>query len=386
MVVTFGFTVLAGKVILGGGSLQDDNTDVWQSFHQAAGGGTPKLVVLCSAEGSLAEAEDEYYNDTTDYWSWEHLFTYYGFDPVFIPIAVDNYQTAAYDQNLVSLVNSADAVWFNGGDQARHARCLLKDDGTDTPLMTAVRSVLNNGGVVGGSSAGAAIMGEYTFGGGSSYGYLEANNMIANNISDVYVGDPNNYDNGGYLPGFNFLSNIDACVDTHVGGRGRIGRTIVAMRELNNNIGIGVDENSTIIIDDNGYATVHGQYGVYIIDGTNASYPSDTHFVAYGLKAYSLSAGDSIDFSTMNVTSSKSLITSPYYSSAYESREIFRTDEVFKVMERLVDSSDSYVNPYSFDKKPRFYLEFSKNGDTKGYYDGKYTVDNLDLDLTWSQR
>lgn len=394
LTITFSITVIGvndvgiaigqGKIFLGGGALQDDNSEVWNALYSLSAVTNPKVAVFCSGSPSLLDAQDSYYNDTALYWSWEKLFKNYGFDPVFIPIAIDNYQTAAYDQYLVDIVNNSDVVWFNGGDQSRHSRVLLKNDGTDTPLMTAVRNVFNNGGVIAGSSAGAAIQGEKTYGEGISYGYLEANGMIEKSISDVSLADPSNYDNGGYMKGFGFLSNIDACIDTHVGGRGRIGRMAVAMRELNNRIAIGVDENSAITIE-NGIGKVYGEYGVLILDGSDALYHDDSYYKATGLKAYSLSSQDSIDFATMSITSSKQEIDSPYYSSAYDSREIFYQDEAFKVMERLVDSDSSLAIGKSKDRKPQFQFRFSKNPYTKGYWsNNKYTVDNLDLDIDYN--
>ena len=375
-----------GKTFLGGGAIADSNADIWKALYQAAGGGTPRIAVICSGSPGLIDAQDGFYIDTVDYWSWQHLFQYYGFDPVFIPIAIDNCQTAAYDSANINLVNSCIAVWFNGGDQSRHARCLLQNNGTDTPLMTAIRSVYNRGGVVAGSSAGAAIMGEFTYGEGVSYGYMKANNMAEKLISDMSLVDPTNADNGGYMTGFGFLTGIDACIDTHVGGRGRIGRVIVAMRELSNPIGIGMDENSAMIIE-NGIGKVYGQYGAFIIDGRTAYYPRETYFGASGLTIHSLSRGDSIDFTTMTVTSTKPLITKPYYSSVYNSTDIFKTEEAFSVMERLVDSTGTTATGDSFEKRPRFTLTFTKNGTTKGYYgDGVYTVVGLDLSVTWSMR
>jgi hypothetical protein len=119
-----------------------------------------------------------------------------------------------------------------------------------------------------------------------------------------------------------------------------------------------------------------------ILDGSNTTYHTDTYFKASGIKAYSLTSGDTIGFSSMNITSTKSLITDPYHSIAYDSRDIFYKDEAFKVMERLVDCEDSYALGKSKEKNPRFELKFSKNESTKGYWsDYKYTVDNVTLDI-----
>ena len=84
----FNFQVLAeGKIFLGGGALQDQNTELWKAFYHSTGKDKPVVAVFCSAEGSLEEAKEEYYEDTEKYLSWENIFKKYGFKTVFIPIS-----------------------------------------------------------------------------------------------------------------------------------------------------------------------------------------------------------------------------------------------------------------------------------------------------------
>ncbi len=331
---------VAGCCFLGGGSIDDYNTEVWEALKDSTGLSSPKVAVFCSGAGSYADAYDAYNNDGNGHLSWQNLFEYHGMDPTFVPIAIDNYQDEMDNPDNIAIVNNADIVWFNGGDQSRHARCLLNDNGSDTPLMTAVRNAYADGATIAGSSAGAAIQSELSYGEGDSYGYLEANGMVQKQISDISLQDPNDSYNGGFITGFGFTSDIDAVVDTHVDGRGRIGRMAVAIRDLNASLAIGVYEDSAVIIE-NGIGEVFGTSGILVVDGTYASYPNSSYFEALDLETYSLSAGDVIDFNNMQVDSSKSLITNPYYSKARDNRDIFDQDNFKTLMERLIDSKEN---------------------------------------------
>lgn len=296
---------------------------------------------------------------------------------------MDNYTTEAYNQANVDLINACSAVFFNGGDQARHARCLLKDDGRDTPVMAAVRAVYNSGGVISGTSAGDAVMGNPIYGEGVSYGYLQANHMVQKQISDVSLADPNNADNGGYCTGFGFLAPYDAVCDSHTEARGRFGRMIVAMRELQRSMGIGVDENTAVLLS-NDTATVYGTNGVSIADASGAAFPSGTYFTATGVKVCYLTSGDAYTFNTKAVTSAKPAVNT--YVSAYNSTNIFNAYEVSKVMTALVRSTAASATGVTKEKKPMFTLTFSKTAETRGYYDpstGKATVDQLILTISY---
>ena len=62
------------------------------------------------------------------------------------------------DEALLPLFDGVSGVWFSGGDQLHTTRLLLQPDGSDTPVLGRMRRLLSDGGVIGGSSAGAAIM------------------------------------------------------------------------------------------------------------------------------------------------------------------------------------------------------------------------------------
>lgn len=372
-----------GKVMLLGGGMSDNNAEVYNELNAAAGGGTPKIAVICSASIDYATAYDAWSRDITGSLSYQHLFQSYGFDPVFIPVALDNYAVEAYKQANVDLINTCSAVFFNGGDQSRHSRCMFADDGTETPVMAAVRALYNRGGVISGTSAGTAVQGDPMYGEGVSYGYLSANHMIQKQIADVSLADPSDSNNGGYCKGFGFTTPYDAITDSHCEARGRFGRMIVAMRELQRSVGIGVDENTAVLLS-NDTAKVLGVNGASIADSTGATFPTATRFRATNVTVSYLTSGDTYTFSTKTVTSAKPSVST--YVSVYNSTNIFNAYEVSKVMATLVISTATSATGYTKDKNPRFTLTFSKTADTKGYYDsstGKATVEKLNLSITY---
>jgi cyanophycinase len=178
-----------------------------------------------------------------------------GMVPRHVSVQIDNYESATNlftvegYQNLLWL-GQADVIYFNGGDQSRHVRCWFNDNGTPNPLFSVVRQrVLSNKVIIVGVSAGTAVQSKYTYGGGSSFGILYFTNNpglaplpieYKDGLEDTRNGtDCLQYsENGAYLQGFGF---VDFQVDTHFDRRGRLGRLIPAMTQLNQTIGIGID-------------------------------------------------------------------------------------------------------------------------------------------------
>lgn len=71
-------------------------------------------------------------------------------------------------------------------------------------------------------------------------------------------------------PGLGFLKNI--IIDQHFSERGRISRLITAVSYNPYNLGIGIDENTAIILDGKGVLRVFGEGTVTIVDGSTISY------------------------------------------------------------------------------------------------------------------
>lgn len=169
---------------------------------------------------------------------------------------------AANAANLAEIakIEKAGAIWFTGGDQLRTLRLLVNADGSDTPMLTAVRKRLAAGAVVAGTSAGAAIMGSGMIVCGTPD--IAATGKVSRNPSDCDVPD----DQPVPLvlaPGLGFLTG--AVVDQHVSQRNRWVRLLRATACIGGDVrhGIGIDEDTALLIDlASGKTRVIGEGGV----------------------------------------------------------------------------------------------------------------------------
>jgi cyanophycinase len=234
-----------GSLVIVGGGLEANNESIYRQMIDLAGG-TEKaqFAVIPSASGVAAQS-----------WvSFSKILMTYGLkaDQIhLINIAmIDDDSTTDVDESkwkdngsdtkLAEIIRRSSAVWFTGGDQLRTMKTLVNPDGTETPVLKAVREVYRNGGVIGGSSAGAAIMSEVMIGNGSSFGALTL--PISTDINDEA-------EKGSLLitTGLGFFPY--GIVDQHFHAKGRLARLAVALNSKysKSNIAFGVDENTAII-------------------------------------------------------------------------------------------------------------------------------------------
>ncbi|MNX39444.1 Cyanophycinase precursor [compost metagenome] len=383
-----------GAILLAGGALQDGNQDLWAALYrhvrEASGKERPRVAVFGSARPSLAKAREAFEQDGPDSLSYGSLFRRYGFDPVFVPVAIDNYRDAASSPRNVSLVDSADAVWFGGGNQDFHARSLLNDDGSDSLVMQAVRRLHARGGLVGGTSAGAAVMDEFTYGEGSSRDYLSENALAFKPLTALAppIAQPQRKLSGAYTRGFGFVTPLDAAVDTHTDARGRYGRLMVAMRVLDYQRGVAVAEDTALLIQE-GRGTVHGAGRVLIADARQATYPAGGPFQVTGLLLNSLAASDAYDFDSGAVISSKPVLAAPLGRPAALIPDILERDHLLDAMENLVASSEETLSAEMVLPQGKLVLTLAKSPATRAFHDPairRFAVQGVAASLRASRR
>ena len=129
-------------VIVGGGKV---GTDILQRFFELAGGKDAPLVVIPTAGG-----EESYPQD------WKGLKMFKAFGATHITVLHTTDRKVADSEAFVKPLLTARAVWFPGGRQWH-----LVDSYLHTRTQREVERVLERGGVVGGSSAGASILASY---------------------------------------------------------------------------------------------------------------------------------------------------------------------------------------------------------------------------------
>lgn len=138
------------------------------------------------------------------------------------------------------IVAQAEGVFFSGGQQARYVAW------KGTELIAAVQAVFDRGGVVGGTSAGLAILGERIFD-----GRLATSREVT---TQALLRDPDNPHVTMTEDLFEFPPLDDVITDTHFRERDRFGRlvTLMARQASGRILGIGVDEQTALCIDRNG--------------------------------------------------------------------------------------------------------------------------------------
>jgi cyanophycinase len=147
----------------------------------------------------------------------------------------------AFDEKALQTIEKADALFFTGGDQLNVTSLM-----GGSPLHNLLHDRIEQGFIIAGTSAGAAMM---------------SNSMIISGRSD------NAPQVGGVeiAPGMDLLRGT--IIDTHFTQRGRHGRLLTAIAHYPQDLGIGIDERTAIMIN-NGEFKVLGEGVVTIIDGS----------------------------------------------------------------------------------------------------------------------
>ncbi|MCU0376691.1 MAG: cyanophycinase [Bacteroidales bacterium] len=191
-------------VIVGGGRLSDT---IIEKFIELAGGAEARIVLVPTAAGASGYADSE-----------GDMLRSRGAKNVTL-LHTENRDTAN-SPYFARPLESATGIWFGGGRQWR-----LVDAYKGTLTETLFRKVLDRGGVIGGTSAGATIQGSFLARGDTK------NNQIM-------LGD--------HQEGFGFVSNI--AIDQHVLARNRQFDMYEILRERPELLGIGIDENTAAIV------------------------------------------------------------------------------------------------------------------------------------------
>ncbi|MEO1524511.1 MAG: cyanophycinase [Planctomycetota bacterium] len=223
-------------VIAGGGRLPDV---IYERFLELAGD-QPRLVLIPTASSEI------------DSLGLIELWKRRGFRDVHVLHTRD--RSRANEAAFVAPLDEATAVWFGGGSQSK-----IADAYRGTLVETALMKVLRRGGVIGGSSAGAAVQSQIMIAGGRTEPELTL--------------------------GLGFLR--ECIIDQHFLERDRIRRSIAAVKAHPEKIGIGIDEGTALIVVDD-QATVLGRSFVLRIeigDGTDVRSYGDGERVPLRLTA-----------------------------------------------------------------------------------------------------
>ncbi len=242
-------------IVVGGGNW---GPEVYQAFIAAAGGPDALIIDIPNAEGG-ASYTDESAPEA-------RLWRQNGAKNVHVLFTTD--RKLADTDSFVAILKTAGGVWFEGGRQFH-----IVDAYAGTKTEAAFNDVLARGGVVGGSSAGASILGDFLVRGAPS-----SNNMIM--------------DYPGYEKGFSYLRGVG--IDQHVVARERLPDFADSlMPKYPNLLGISGDEGTAWVIrGDSAY--IIGRNKTFVYGGKDPTDP--------GSPFLTLHPGDHYNLATRHVT------------------------------------------------------------------------------------
>lgn len=229
---------IPGALVIGGGGLLPD--DVLERFVELAGGKSGRLVLIPTASSDDGSKDHEKLRS-----SWtKHM-------PAVVEVLHTRSREEANQEAFVAPLRKATGVWFGGGQQSRIAEAYI-----GTAVERELQALLLRGGVVGGTSAGAAVQSRLMITGG-------------NPIATTGVG----FD---LLPG--------AVIDQHFLQRNRKPRLLQVLKENPGHVGFGIDEGTALIVRHR-HLEVLGKNRVTVCLAPSSSRPAREMELAAGQKA-----------------------------------------------------------------------------------------------------
>jgi cyanophycinase len=150
------------------------------------------------------------------------------------PIVMLNFdKTTVQNPKLNDSLQKAKLIFISGGDQTRFMNVVA-----NTPVYASIHKAFQNGSIIAGTSAGAAVMSEKM---------ITGNQKLEKEYSGTF--ETIRYDNLETTPGLGLITT--AIIDQHFLRRSRFNRLISAMVEFPHLTGIGIDESTAIIVDGN---------------------------------------------------------------------------------------------------------------------------------------
>ena len=241
-----------GSLVIVGGAMKDPA--IIERFLELAGGKDAPIIMIPTAGG-----RQEY----GPYWSGLIQFKEVGATNLTVLHTTD--RTVADSEEFVKPIQKARGVFFGGGRQWHLADAYLH-----TRTHDELFKLLERGGVIGGTSAGATIQGSYLVRGDTK-------------SNTVMMGD--------HMEGMGFLRNVG--IDQHLLKRNRHFDMIEVIKKNPELLGIGLDENTAIVVRRDQFEVI-GQSYVVIYDNTSVIPPDGQFFF--------LAPGDRYNMKTREAT------------------------------------------------------------------------------------
>ncbi len=216
--------------IIGGGEDRQHDMSILARYVELCGGSDCSIAVLTSAS-------------SVPHMMWEK------YDTAFDELGVRRHfhvlaesRDEANNHEHAQKIRDADGIFMSGGDQKR-----LVEIVGGTPIHAAMRDAFSqHAACIGGTSAGASAM---------------ARHMLAHGSNDTLPDKRT----ARLESGLGFLSYV--AIDQHFSERHRLARLLSAVAQHPDLMGVGIDEDTALIVGGDGYVEVIGTGAVTLLDG-----------------------------------------------------------------------------------------------------------------------
>ena len=221
-------------VIIGGGEDKKEGKTILKEVVRLSGGKEAKIGIVTTATKHPEEVGQEY----------ENIFKALGVKEI-NTINICGRKISEIHGNVENIINYT-CLFFVGGDQLRISSII---GGTD--FHDIIHNFCSEGRVIAGTSAGASMMSEIMI--------VEGEDQEAPTRCTIKL-----------APGMGLIKGV--IIDQHFNQRGRIGRLFAGVAQNPNIIGIGIDEDTAIVVDGNEKFSVIGNGVVTVVDGKDIEY------------------------------------------------------------------------------------------------------------------
>jgi cyanophycinase len=248
--------------VIGGGEDRKEMKVILRNLAGRIGAG--KLVVSTLA----SEYGDEVWED------YRRIFTSLGVKSI-KHLGMDDREESVKDHRL-DVLAGATAVFFTGGDQLKITTRL-----GGTALSERIVEIYKEGGIIAGTSAGATALGDVMLVGSLGEGMDKVGAAFQ------------------MVPGLGLTR--DLIIDQHFSERGRFRRLAGAVAQNPRMVGVGIDEDTAIVIEKDKQFRTLGSGAVYVVDGHDLSHTNISEnslgraMSIFDVKLHVLSAGDGYD-------------------------------------------------------------------------------------------
>jgi len=378
--------VNAGSLLIVGGALSNRNESVYQALINGGMGGD-KIAIIPAASSSPVQAFSKIQQELGEYGVQPE-------DVILIRVAVTddssteedetNWSGGAFSEAEVRKLSDARAVWFTGGDQTRITSTLFQD-GEESPLLKELRKKLEDGALIGGTSAGAAMMSDPMIAAGDSY------SAFFSDDSDQYYGTESQELGALFVArGVGFFH--AGIIDQHFDRKSRLGRLAKLIASPEQSLGIGIDENTGILVNlDHGSFTVLGENYVTVLEADEQTVSSDLGIE--NLKLSMLSSGDVFDYEnhTMRAAGAETIGNEYYRQPALQGGgfALPNSSVAHALAHDLIDNQGtSELRRYSITENNQGLLyRFKQSPNSQGYWrygnDGtdQYSISSIRFDI-----